>query len=740
MPKSKNSVRQNKIKPKIISTIPSTISLHVLGNGSEGSSRCLYMSTSNGRYMFNCGEGTQRLANEHKLKLSKLDHIFITYKDWRNFGGLPGLSLTVQEIGIPNIFVHGPPSLSNLYDSMKCFIDMKDLKIVYKSHTAKSFVDNSMEVKYVPLFANLSENNITSAKSEDDANNSQHGARKKCKSVINESNEEISIAYICKCHDKPGQLLLKKCVDYGVPPGPLLGILKNGEDITLPNGQIVRSQDVVAPIDPGPIFIILECPSLDYLDSLLNEKEFETHQSQNICQENHASVVVHFTELDILLNPRYLEWMNRFPASTLHLVLNSSNPSLSSVAIHRIQEMLHLIHPRIFPLLKNADNTVPSISSNCMVVPSETLMSYSLRPKLGLNRETCIKLNPDLFIQEALEQTDFNNNLQELRNKLCEEKLVKINNSEYPEIVFLGTGSCIPSKVRNVSGILVNIDKETSILLDCGEGTYIQLYRLYGSHKIKDIIKKIRCIFISHLHADHHLGIVQVLKAKAEIAGNSSLFLIAPFYVIQWLNSYHCEFEPLLHNITIIPNINLAYNSKKEGDYYQELLETTQLKEISTVPVKHCKDAHALLFTTYSDYKVVYSGDTMPCNSLIEAGQNCSLLIHEATMEDDLEEEAKFKTHSTTSQAIDVGKRMDADFTILTHFSQRYAKVPIFPKNDTNTIGFAFDNMVVRPCDLELLPHFLPCLKSLFADHYEEMQEKTAKRLRQKQILEAAMQ
>lgn len=60
------------------------------------------------RYLFNCGEGTQRLAHELKLKLSKLEHIFITRPVWENIGGLPGISLTMQDVGVPNVDIHGP--------------------------------------------------------------------------------------------------------------------------------------------------------------------------------------------------------------------------------------------------------------------------------------------------------------------------------------------------------------------------------------------------------------------------------------------------------------------------------------------------------------------------------------------------------------------------------------------------------------------------------------------------------
>lgn len=47
----------------------------------------------------------------------------------------------------------------------------------------------------------------------------------------------------------------------------------------------------------------------------------------------------------------------------------------------------------------------------------------------------------------------------------------------------------------------------------------------------------------------------------------------------------------------------------------------------------------------------------MPCDSLIEAGKDATLLIHEATLEDDKPEMALAKGHSTFSQAIDVGRK-----------------------------------------------------------------------------------
>lgn len=82
--------------------------------------------------------------------------------------------------------------------------------------------------------------------------------------------------------------------------------------------------------------------------------------------------------------------------------------------------------------------------------------------------------------------------------------------------------------------------------------------------------------------------------------------------------------------------------------------------------------------------------------NFVIAGKNSNLLIHEATMEDQLAFEARRKMHSTMSQAINIGNQMNAKFIILTHFSQRYAKIPYMPNNDLpSNVGIAFDNMEV---------------------------------------------
>lgn len=63
------------------------------------------------------------------------------------------------------------------------------------------------------------------------------------------------MSYICRMKDKLGKLNLELCVEKNVPPGPLLGKLKAGEDITLADGTLVRAVDVKDPDETGAVFI-----------------------------------------------------------------------------------------------------------------------------------------------------------------------------------------------------------------------------------------------------------------------------------------------------------------------------------------------------------------------------------------------------------------------------------------------------------------------------------------------------
>lgn len=286
------------------------------------------------------------------------------------------------------------------------------------------------------------------------------------------------------------------------------------------------------------------------------------------------------------------------------------------------------------------------------------------------------------------------------------------------------------------------------MLMDCGEGTFGQLVRFFGPNRTNQILSSLKSVYISHLHADHHLGLVNIILQR-HLAFKSlnipfkPLMIAAPFQILSWLKLFHNSFQKIQSLYELIPNSSLQICSGNIDPItlQEKLLEPLQLTKFETVLVRHCPNAFGVSITggnggnsNDNDWKITYSGDTMPCDYLVTIGQDSDLLIHEATMEDELHEEAVYKMHSTVSQAINMGKKMNAKFTMLTHFSQRYAKVPKIDVLDNN-VGIAFDNMCVRLTDLVKIPLMYPTLKSLFAEHYEEMEIKTAKKMKRKQKL-----
>lgn len=85
----------------------------------------------------------------------------------------------------------------------------------------------------------------------------------------------------------------------------------------------------------------------------------------------------------------------------------------------------------------------------------------------------------------------------------------------------------------------------------------------------------------------------------------------------------------------------------------------------------------AVSLTFPTGFKFSYSGDCRPSAAFADIGKDSTVLLHEATFDDELKGDALAKKHSTTSEALGVGMAMGARRVVLTHFSQRYAKIPV---------------------------------------------------------------
>ncbi|XP_061377114.1 ribonuclease Z, mitochondrial isoform X5 [Danaus plexippus] len=828
------------ISKKFEKYAPSTVYLQVLGSGARGAPNSLYLFTDQKRYMFNCGECTQRLAHEHKVRLSRLDHIFITNKTWKNIGGLPGLSLTLQDVGVPNITLHGPEGLDELYNATRRFVIMKDMNVTMaKCSPSEDFEDNVMTVKYIIMSStdesilqtelkplkkkpkldetiqekeyeefihddtdyykrdndqgDKTKNNNTYAKPKTKHPFDKDAYKKKEEKVLYDlqRNTHSCVAYICTLKKRLGTLDLEKCVQFGVKPGPLLGQLKSGQDVVLPDGTLVHSKDVKTPDDPGPVFIVLEVPDLSYLQ----ESDFALHFDNGTNPaENVPTLIVHYTPPHVLHHPKYSEFMSKFGPKTRHLVLNSQNTCLGSEAVHRTQHKLHLLDADVFPLLRDVSvpaTWAPSVATTPTSTPTparlkgldelknkiavaqfqniismegsagdgdlhavdcnkldliagRTLTMFHLRPKRQLDRSAEPKLHIQDYIKETMDVDGFVGSLEHFRRVVDSMRYTKNDlQKEYPKVVFLGTGSCIPSKTRNTSAIVVQIDEHHSMLLDCGEGTFGQLVRFYGPKRVNGFLRTLKAVYVSHLHADHHLGLFGVLQARREAIEETEcsepLYLLAPGQIVTWLSMYDHQFESIRSDFTLIPNQNLLeakINDPSNTDMTSAVLSSIGIQHVDTCLVSHCPNAFGVAIQVDEQHKITYSGDTIPCEELVRIGRNSTLLIHEATMEDELADEARLKMHSTTTQAINIGQQMNAKYTVLTHFSQRYARLPRLNSHilhDNNSVGIAFDNMQITMSDLDLLPHMYAPLQLMFADHCVDLEMKAANRARQKE-------
>lgn len=155
---------------------------------------------------------------------------------------------------------------------------------------------------------------------------------------------------------------------------------------------------------------------------------------------------------------------------------------------------------------------------------------------------------------------------------------------------------------------------------------------------------------------------------------------------------------------------------------------------LSTCVVEHIDNSFAISMRVQQqpkadadkEFKLTFSGDTIPCDELVRLGKNSNMLIHEATLEDSLTNSARFKNHSTISQAIEQGKVMQADYTVLTHFSQRYRVLPPIPDElMTPDVSIAMDNMEIVPSDLPRLNQVYYTLKDSFKDEVGRVERRS---------------
>ncbi|GLE07033.1 hypothetical protein PINS_up016902 [Pythium insidiosum] len=287
-------------------------------------------------------------------------------------------------------------------------------------------------------------------------------------------------------------------------------------------------------------------------------------------------------------------------------------------------------------------------------------------------------------------------------------------------VTFLGTGCAIPSKYRNVTGIHLEFpddgDSDTNsnskssdttsdnsadedvawsgMMLDCGEGSLGQLYRCTNGdeRRLQTLVRRLKCVWISHNHADHHLGLLRLLSYRQSLGRNvdgerealSPLMVIGPTPVEHWLKEYAAVDASIAGSYTFVDDYcfndqDARYNDQATAEIALAtrswLLRELHITSFECVPVEHADPSYAVVFTWKCEVKIAFSGDCRPSEVLAARAKDAFLLIHEATFDDSLDEDASTKAHSTTVEALDVGRAANAQHIVLTHFSQRYPKV-----------------------------------------------------------------
>ena len=271
------------------------------------------------------------------------------------------------------------------------------------------------------------------------------------------------------------------------------------------------------------------------------------------------------------------------------------------------------------------------------------------------------------------------------------------------EIIFLWTSSAVHSYNRNHPAIILKAFGET-MLFDCGEGTQRQL--IFA--KVSPM--KISKIFLSHYHGDHILGLPGLLQSmnfrgretKLTIYGPKGLntlknaifnlgyckidfpieFIEIGTETIESCEEYIIKSQDVNHQVPC-----LAYTVKelKKPRFLREKaielgvpvgpafgkLHNGEEVEVNGKIIK----PEQVLGPARKGNKVTYSGDTTPCEEMIEFAKDSTLLIHESTYVNEDADKAKDNFHSTSSDAARIAKKSNSKQLVLTHFSTRYTSL-----------------------------------------------------------------
>jgi ribonuclease Z len=262
-------------------------------------------------------------------------------------------------------------------------------------------------------------------------------------------------------------------------------------------------------------------------------------------------------------------------------------------------------------------------------------------------------------------------------------------------LFFAGTAGSVPTARRGLPALLLRRGADR-ILFDCGEGTQRQLLRSVGLMDLTDV-------FITHFHADHWLGLPGMLKTFDLRAREKPLTIYGPPGLAKLLGSmrhvwggvgYDVEIVELADDDVVerddyvieafpVEHRGAAYGyavieDDRPGRFDAALAEQLGVKpgpdfgRLQRGEVVNGVRPEQVVGEDRPGRKLVISGDTAPCDVLVEVAHRADVLVHEATFTREEAERARETQHSTAEQAAKAALEADVRLLALVHLSTRY--------------------------------------------------------------------
>lgn len=284
-------------------------------------------------------------------------------------------------------------------------------------------------------------------------------------------------------------------------------------------------------------------------------------------------------------------------------------------------------------------------------------------------------------------------------------------------LTILGCYAATPRTMTNPTSQVLEM-KNRMFLIDCGEGTQVQLRK----HKLK--FSRINHVFISHLHGDHFYGLIGLISTFSLLNRQADLHVYGPKGVKEvtllqlrlsasW-TSYNLYFHELDSKesqvvfedekviVSTIPLKHRVYTNgylfqEKTGDRKLNLdavkqygIETCYYNKIKSGSDMKLEDGRIinnelLTFDPYPPKCYAFCSDTIYDETIISLIRDVDVLYHESTFLESEEHLCEKTMHSTAKQAATIALKANAKNLILGHFSTRYGAIEPF-KEEAETI------------------------------------------------------